>query len=272
MNLRDFRIGWRLLMQQPAYSAIVTGGLAIGFAACFLLLGYVAYCLDYDSRVPYRERVYVVKQRINLFPRPEWETNSYLSLRDMALRSGLVSAATIVKDLDLPLRQGGQLHKMSVQAVDPAFASIFGLAAAQGDLQAALTQPDGVALTASAARQLFGAAPPLGQTIQAGAATLQVRALLPDHQANTNQAYEALVGSGSSAWPEAQRNGPFTYRNRGTVYLKLKRGAAAAGRRRVAAGPPGARGAGRKIAARPQGQRRRPAALVAALLRCRPGQ
>ena len=227
MNLRDFRIGWRLLMQQPAYSAIVTGGLAIGFAACFLLLGYVAYCLDYDSRVPYRERVYVVKQRINLFPRPEWQTNSYLSLRDMALRSGLVSAATIVKDLDLPLRQGGQLHKMSVQAVDPAFATIFGLAAAQGDLQAALTQPDGVALTASAARQLFGAAPPLGQTIQAGAATLQVRALLPDHQANTNQAYEALVGSGSSAWPEAQRNGPFTYRNRGTVYLKLKRGASA---------------------------------------------
>ena len=41
MNLRYFRIGWRLLWQQPAYSLVVTGGLAIGFAACFLLFGFV---------------------------------------------------------------------------------------------------------------------------------------------------------------------------------------------------------------------------------------
>jgi hypothetical protein len=45
MNLRDFRVGWRLLLQQPAYSIVVTGGLAIGFAAYFLPFGFVAFCL-----------------------------------------------------------------------------------------------------------------------------------------------------------------------------------------------------------------------------------
>ena len=70
---RDFRIGWRLLAKEPGYSAVVVLGLAVGFAACFLLLGYVRYCFSYNSHVPDAGRVVLVKQRINWFPRPEWE-------------------------------------------------------------------------------------------------------------------------------------------------------------------------------------------------------
>ena len=57
MNLRDFRIGWRQLVKEPAYSAVVVFGLAVGIAACFLLLGYVAHSFSYDENVPERERV-----------------------------------------------------------------------------------------------------------------------------------------------------------------------------------------------------------------------
>ena len=52
MKLRDFRIGWRLLVQEPAYSAVVVLGLSVGFAACFLLLGFVRYSFSYDAQVP----------------------------------------------------------------------------------------------------------------------------------------------------------------------------------------------------------------------------
>ena len=90
MNLRDFRIGWRLLLQQPAYSAVVIGGLAIGFAACFLLFGFVEFCLNFNSARPDNDRVVVVKQRINVFPRPEWQTRAFLPLRDVAIASGSV--------------------------------------------------------------------------------------------------------------------------------------------------------------------------------------
>jgi putative ABC transport system permease protein len=62
MILRDFRIGWRLLVKEPAYSAVVVLGLAVGFAACFLLLGYVAHSLSYDRHVPERETVYRLMQ------------------------------------------------------------------------------------------------------------------------------------------------------------------------------------------------------------------
>ncbi|GJI96874.1 hypothetical protein RugamoR57_35920 [Duganella caerulea] len=223
MNLRDFRIGWRLLLQQPAYSAVVIGGLAIGFAACFLLFGFVEFCLNFNGAIPDNDRVVVVKQRINVFPRPEWQTRAFLPLRDVAIASGLVSEASVASELDSPLRAGNELRALDLQVVDPAFRTMFGIAALQGDLNAALTQPDGLALTRTGAQKLFGANPAIGQTVTIDGTVLQVRALMPDPPANSSQQYEALVGTASSAWPE--RETAISKWGRGTVYMKLKPGA-----------------------------------------------
>jgi cell division protein FtsX len=226
MILRDFRIGWRLLLQHPAYSLVVTGGLAIGFAACFLLFGYVAFCLNYNSTIPDNDRLVLVKQRINIFPRPEWEAIAFLPLRDVALASGMVAQASIAKQIDVPLRVGSELRAVNLQIVDAAFQSMFAVAALEGDLSAALTQADGLALTVSGARKLFGGDTVLGRTVDVGGAVLQVRALLPDPPANSTQLYEALAGTNSSAWRE--RETAMTNWTRAGLYLKLKPGASTA--------------------------------------------
>jgi len=223
MNLRDFRIGWRLLWQQPAYSLVVTGGLAIGFAACFLLFGFVEFCLNYNSAIPDNDRVVVVKQRINFFPRPEWQASAYLPLRDVALASGMAAQASIARAIDTPLRAGAELRAMDLQVVDSSFGAMFGVVTLEGDLHAALTQPDGIALTRAGAQKLFGAGAALGRTVMVGDTALQVRALLRDPPANSTQLYEALVGTGSSAWEE--RATAISEWRRGTVYIKLKPGA-----------------------------------------------
>jgi cell division protein FtsX len=223
MMLRDFRIGWRLLLQQPAYSLVVIGGLAVGFAACFLLFGYVAYCLNFNSGIPDNERVVVVKQRINLFPRPDWQLFALLPLRDVARSSGLVNAAIMVKGIDTPLRAGAELRALDLQVADADFSALFNIRASQGDLQATLTQPDGLALTQSAAAKLFGDRPALGQSVHVGDTVLQVRAMLPDPPANSSLQYEALIGTSSSAWPE--RDTIISNSGRGTLYMKLKPGA-----------------------------------------------
>ncbi|PVX38621.1 ABC transporter permease [Janthinobacterium sp. 78] len=225
MKAADFRIGWRLMAQQRGASAAVILGLAVGFAACFLLLGFVGYSLGYDSQVPQRERVLLVKQRINLFIRPEWQNFAYLSLRDVARRSGAVGMASIVKELDVPVQRGERPYALNVQAVDADFASLFGVTALQGDLRSALAQPDAVALTQTAARKLFADASALGQLLQIGGVTLKVRAILPDHQRNTSVPYEVLVGTLSSAWPAAQREAAFAGTGRGAIYLQLRPGA-----------------------------------------------
>lgn len=222
---RDFRIGWRQLLQEPGYSAVTVLGLAVAAAACFLLLGFVTYCLNYNSHVPDGERVHVVKQRINFFPRPDWNTRATAVLRDVAIKSGMVEQAAIADPMLQSVRVGEHLHEARLYAADPALASIFGIKALAGDLGAALTRPDGLALTRETALRLFGTADALGKTASIAGEPLQVLAVIPDLPPNVTHRWEALTGALSRARPLEKRSLHPGEQERGHVFLKLRPGA-----------------------------------------------
>lgn len=224
-SARDFRIGWRQLVQEPGYSAVTVLGLAVACAACFLLLGFVAYCLNYNSHVPEAARVHVVKQRINFFPRPDWNTRATLSLRDVALKSGMVEQAATATPGQQPLRVGAQLHEARLYAVDADFAAIFGVKPLAGDVGAALNRPDGLAITRETALRLFGKPDVLGKTVSIGDEVLQVLAVIPDLPANTTQRWDVLTGPLSRARPPEDRTHHPSDRKRGQIFLKLRPGA-----------------------------------------------
>ena len=224
-SARDFRIGWRQLLQEPGYSAVTVLGLAVACAACFLLLGFVAWCLNYNSHVPDGERVYVVKQRINYFPRPDWNTRAALMLRDAALRSGMVEQASTAAQILQSVRSGEHLHEARLYAVDSTFGAMFGIEPLAGDLQAALTRPDGLAVTRETALRLLGQPEVLGKTVHIGGEVLQVLAVIPDLPANTTQRWEALTGLLSRARAPEDRTLHPSDQKRGQVFLKLRRGA-----------------------------------------------
>jgi putative ABC transport system permease protein len=221
---RDLRIGWRQLVQEPGYSAVTVLGLAVACAACFLLLGFVTYCLNYNSHVPEGERVYVVKQRINFFPRPDWNTRAALSLRDTALASGVVEQAAMARQVQQPLRANNVLHEVRMFAADAALGPIFGIKPLSGDLQAALSRPDGLALTRETALRLFGQLDVLGKTVGVGDEVLQVLAVMPDLPANTTVRWEALGSPLSRALKPEDRTLHPSDQERGQVFLKLRPG------------------------------------------------
>jgi putative ABC transport system permease protein len=205
MSLRDFRIGWRLLLRQPFHSAVEILGLATGFAICFLLLGFVHYSFGYDRDVPERERVFVVKHRLNFIPQPQWMEYTPFALRGVALQSGLPLQVSAWWPRETTLQWQGRQQVLEVTAVDPAFQAITGLRAVEGDLRQALTQPDGLALTRQTARRLFGDTPALGRTLDINRQTLQVRAVLADRPSNSTLQFAALAGTRSALWPEQER-------------------------------------------------------------------
>jgi predicted permease len=225
MRAGDFRIGWRQLVQEPGYSAVTILGLAVACAACFLLLGFVAYCLNYNSYVPDGARVFVVKQRINYFPRPDWNTRATLMLRDTALASAVVEKASIARQIQQPLRTGTELHEVRMFAVDPSFGPIFGVKPLSGDLQAVLSRPDGLALTRETALRLFGSTKVLGKTVGVGDEVLQVLAVIPDLPANTTMRWEALGSPLSRALKPEDRTLHPSDQMRGQIFLKLRPGA-----------------------------------------------
>ncbi|MYM33073.1 FtsX-like permease family protein [Duganella sp. FT94W] len=205
MMLRDFRIAWRLLLRHPLNSAVELFGLATGFAVCFLLMGFVHYSFSYDRDVPQREQVFLIKHRLNFIPQPQWMEYTPFALRGVALQSGLPLEASIWWPRQASVNQHGVPRMVDYTAVDPAFERIAGLRALQGDLQQALTQPDGLALTRKAALQLFGVSEALGRSIVLDGHTLQVRALLPDRPSNSTLQFNMLVGTGTALWTEQQR-------------------------------------------------------------------
>jgi putative ABC transport system permease protein len=224
--MRDFRIGWRLLAKEPAYSAVVIFGLAVGIAVCFLLLGFVRHSFSYDENVPERERVVRLMERWNLAVfGNDWFAETSMPSRDAALASGQPLLATSFIDHNLDVRAGDVVGTVGVALVDPDFPKIFAPKVLAGDLQAAITRPDALALTRGAAIRLFGRADVVGKTLQNDRQTYVVAAVVADQPAASTMPYEALAAAGGNVWP-----GLKNFRNAwggvaGRVYLKLLPGA-----------------------------------------------
>jgi putative ABC transport system permease protein len=226
MNLRDFRIGWRLLVKEPAYSAVVILGLAVGIAACFLLLGFVRHAFSYDEQVPERERVVRLMQRWNLdvFGN-EWDDSASLPARDAARASGQPVLASAYVRHGMDVRAGGKVGTIAVALVDPDFQKIFAPKVLSGDLHAGLTRPDALALTRDAALKLFGRAEVVGQTLQNDKLTYVVAAVVADQPAASTMPFEALAGTGGTVWPSIKNFADAWGGVAGKVYLKLLPGA-----------------------------------------------
>ncbi|KGF82313.1 hypothetical protein IA69_08250 [Massilia sp. JS1662] len=228
MNLRDFRIGWRLLVKEPAYSAVVVLGLAVGIAVCFLLLGFVRHSFSYDEHVPERERVVQLQQRWNLALLGNgWSSTASLPARDAAVASGQPVLATAFLDRGVNVRVGGRALAFGVALVDPDFEKIFAPRVLAGDLHAALTRPEALALTADTALKVFGRVDVVGRTLSGDRRTYVVAAIVANPPAATTMSFEALAGTGSPILEADMRE--FASRawgfSPGRVYLKLLPGA-----------------------------------------------
>lgn len=231
MNLRDFRIGWRLLAKEPAYSAVVILGLTIGFAVCFLLLGYVRHSFGYDDQVPEQETVYRLKQRWNN-PGSDgrWSGSASLPARDAVLASGTPVLVTPFIERKVDLKIGAQVQTISITVVDPDFQKIFGVKVIAGDIDAALTRPDALALTRETAIKVFGdAANVVGKTVQISGAPYLVAALVADQPSASTMPFTALAGIKTAIWNEEYRELVTTNwgSSHGSVYVKLLPGGSA---------------------------------------------
>ncbi|MES2757964.1 MAG: ABC transporter permease [Pseudomonadota bacterium] len=230
MKLRDFRIGWRLLVQEPAYSAVVVLGLSIGFAACVLLLGFVRHSFSYDAQVPEAQQVYLVKTRFNIAGDAKWYELAPLPYLEEARRSPMVADATMLFPLGGTMKAHAQVLPIRLVAVNEGFGTMFGVRALEGDLQTVLKEPASVALTSSTAKRLFGRANVLGRSVAIDGAAFRIGAILPDPPATSTLFYEALAGQGSMAWPDSYRKSMLGSWGGigGKVYIKLRPGASAA--------------------------------------------
>lgn len=202
MKIRDFRTGWRTLIQEPGYTLAVVLGLGVGLGASLLLLGFVRYSMEYNAHIPDVDSIQVVKQYYNVDPASPLHEVAPLFLRETALKTpGVIAATSFIpvrpEHDPLTVRIGRNAMRVDGLTVAPGFDRMLGLQALQGDPATALDQANLFVITQDAALRLFGTSDAMGRTMHVDDKTLQVGAVIRTPPSNTTIPFEALFGVNS---------------------------------------------------------------------------
>src|ERR1700749_243339 len=165
-----FKIAWRNMMRHKAYSGINILGLAIGIAACLLILQYVSYELSYENFQVNKNRIYRVQQ--DRYDKgklsTQWAAGAY------AVGNSFKDAIPEVEDYVKLVQNGDVLTEVNhvpikiekVFFASGSFFSIFTYPLIGGNGKTALKEPFTAALSETTARNIFGSTDVVGKTLE----------------------------------------------------------------------------------------------------------
>jgi putative ABC transport system permease protein len=160
-------VGLRALAKNKTYAFINIFGLALGLAACLLILLYVRYETSYDRWLPDSGRIYQVQATWHEPGQPvSANQTSPFPVRD-TLAGGFpqIEALSVAVPGRLNTTRDGQPTYVDALLVDPSFFDIFQLEFVRGSAKSALPNVDSVVLTETEAMKQFGSLDVIGRTI-----------------------------------------------------------------------------------------------------------
>ena len=195
--LRNYvTVAWRNLTNHKLYSAINIGGLAVGLAACLLILLFVRDELSYETWVPNAERIAIVETTFNVpgrdklaFAGVPGPTKAKLD-KDF---SSDIERMVRVYDDELPSRAGDRQFLQRVSYIDPGFFEVWDLPMAAGERESVLAGNASIILSETTAKKFFGDEAPLGKTITVGKYDYNVAGVFKDLPKNTHLRMQAIA-------------------------------------------------------------------------------
>ena len=211
---------WRNIRKNKVFSAINIIGLAIGMAACLLILQYVNFELSYDQfnkNIHDLYRVYNDRYQNGKLIQHGTITYSAIGKAMQDDYPEVINHTRVEPYGPIVITRGiRQYGKQQALFVDNAFLSMFTYPLLSGDLRTALAEPHTMVLTAEAAKRFFGSDDPgsiVGRTLVVADDTIPYRitavtASLPE---NSHLYFDLLLSystlySGKNPWREADYN------------------------------------------------------------------
>jgi putative ABC transport system permease protein len=183
-------IAFRNLSKNKAFSFINITGLAIGMAACLLIMQYVVFELSYDAFHTKKDRVYRIQQdRYNNGQlSTQWAAGAFAAASEF--KSNFPEIEDFVKIIvDNPKLLDYGDKKLTVQKVyiaGKSFFTLFSYPLINGDAKTALSEPGTVVLSATTAKNLFGSTDIVGKTVKLNSEPFKVTAVFKDMPENTH--------------------------------------------------------------------------------------
>ncbi|MBD0258714.1 MAG: ABC transporter permease, partial [Cytophagales bacterium] len=163
-------IAWRNLRRHKGFSAINIFGLAIGIAACLLILQYVRFELSYDDFHAKADRVYRVRQdRYNDGKlSTQWAAGAYAPGKAFKDAFGEIETYVKVRSNEpMVITRGAEKFKVEKTFhAGPEFFNVFSYPLRSGDPRTALAEPNAVVISEAIADRYFAGQDPIGQTLR----------------------------------------------------------------------------------------------------------
>lgn len=194
----NFKIALRNIWKNKTSSLINISGLAIGLAACLLLLLYVAYEYDFDRQTLDPDQTYKVLMN-NRGANGEIEHTGGSTPNAIAplLKqdySAVKAAARIEAQGEKLIANGDKTFKRTTYFADPDLLNIYNYTFIYGDKNKALIEPNSVIVTASTARMLFGTTDVLNKPLRYDNQTdLKITGVIKDLPGNTSVNFDFLL-------------------------------------------------------------------------------
>ena len=193
-----FKIAWRNIVRQKGYSGINIVGLAIGIAACLLILQYVSFELSYENFQVNKDRIYRVRQDRydNGKLSTQWVSGAY------AVGNSFKDAIPEIEDYVKVVARGPVVTEKNNQSLQlnkvffasSSFFNIFTYPLVAGDKTTALKEPFTAALSETSARKIFGNTDIIGKTLELNRRTsYKITAVFKDAPVNTQLKPDILL-------------------------------------------------------------------------------
>src|SRR5688572_15113195 len=210
-----FKTAWRILLRQKGYAGINILGLAIGIAACLLILQYVSFELSFENFHVNKDRIYRVHQ--DRYDKgklsTQWSAGAY------GVGNAFKDAIPEIEDYVKVVGRGDLLTEINNQPVkiqktfyaSASFFKIFTYTLIAGDPNTALKEPFTAAIPESTAKTIFGTTDAVGKTIQFNRRrTYTVTAVFKDPPVNTQLKPGILLSYASFVQLQGPDNNPET--------------------------------------------------------------
>ena len=210
-----FKIAWRNILRHKGYAGINIFGLAIGIAACLLILQYVSFELSYENFQVNKDRIYRIQQdRYNNGKlTTQWAAGAYAvgnSFKDAVPEIEeyvkLVTAGEVIAEIN------GQPVKIpKVYFASPGFFKIFTYPLSSGNGATALVEPYTAAISETTARKVFGSTNVVGKPLELNKRrTYKVTAVFKDAPVNTQLKPDILLSYSTFVTRSGPNNNPET--------------------------------------------------------------
>ncbi|HVV27977.1 MAG TPA: ABC transporter permease [Rhizomicrobium sp.] len=164
-------VALRNIARHKLYSFINIAGLAVGLACAILIILFVRDELSYDKWIAGSENLWRVEVTYHVPGRSDAIVTAQTTMPlPPAMKDQIPevrSATRLVKE-GMTLTAGDRQFLEKVGTVDPNFLQVIALPLVEGDPRSALSRPENLVISQSAARKYFGDADPIGKTLTTG--------------------------------------------------------------------------------------------------------